>query len=187
MLSVEPGSVNVIAVPLEFWLTLSLELSTTAILKELLCALNTSVDLLLGNKVINPGTGLTLETETVDVESTSFVASMMFNTGAVEIIAGDSGLETKTRNLSPLAALPELELEVPQEVNEAVAIRTAQTGAKAFFKTEAPKRIGDGELDARSADYNRVRRKLLGRHHILTLEPASPDGCKSRSHLVFST
>jgi hypothetical protein len=126
-----------------------LELSTTAILKELLCALKTSVDLLFGNKVMNPGTGLTLETEMADVESTSFMASMMFNTGAVEVIVGASGLETKTRNLSPLATLLELELEVPQEGNEAAAIRTAPTAAKAFFKTEAPRKIGDGELDAR--------------------------------------
>ena len=150
MLSVDPGRLKLIVVPLEFWAKLSFELSTMTILKALLWALNKSVDLLLGNKLINPGTGLALETEIVEVESKSFSALTIFNTGDVEIVDGCSGLETKTRNFRPLGRLPGLEFELPQELNTAAAISSTKAAAKAFFKTEAPKKVGDGELDARS-------------------------------------
>jgi hypothetical protein len=155
-----------------------LELSTITILKELLWALNTSVDLLLGNKVINPGTGLALESETVDVETKSFRASTMFNTGVVEIVVGARGLETKTRNLSPLGRLPELELELPQELNTAAVIRSAQA-AKAFFKTEAPNRLGDGELDARSGIITE-RSRALRRKKLLVYLTTVEDSASAR-------
>ena len=62
---------------------------------------------------------------------------------------GDKGLVIKARNFPPVVfGVPELGLEYPHETSTRVS-RRMNTRAAFAFKPETPKRMRDGELDAK--------------------------------------
>lgn len=75
----------------------------------------------------------------------------MLRTGCAEPIElGDSGLETKARNFSPLGRLVVVvELLLPQEITDAHPTNNKKILPKVFFNPGTPKGMSAGELDAK--------------------------------------
>jgi hypothetical protein len=134
---------------------------------------------------MSPGCVLLADREMTDRESWSSVASTIFTAGICDPTPlGNSGFETKTRNLSLLGPLLVLavvleELEFPQETIATTAASTKMV-IKTLFKPGTPKGMRDRDLDARKRIITeRLQRILPG------LRSRLLPGCKSISPLVF--
>jgi len=139
---VGPGRLNV-----EF--TVSAALLTTA--TELPVGFCTNVKPLFGDSTITPAFVTAPAKFTTDADCKSAEASTMLRTGCAEPIElGDSGLETKARNFSPLGRLVVVvELLLPQEITDAHPTNNKKILPKVFFNPGTPKGMSAGELDAK--------------------------------------
>src|SRR5215470_17460979 len=112
---------------------------------------------------------------------TSFSASTMLRTGKVPGVDGCRGLETKALNFSPLLVTELLPLELLQENNTRLAAKRLKKD-NPFFKREAPRRMKDRGLDARSG----IIAEPLALNLSLSAGRWILQKCKTSGHLVFS-